>query len=127
VTEKFSTVDSDGNPAPCLQIGAGTAGTASAFIKIKPEAAWGKDVLGLTQNVFTPHIVQMVVENLAAGTFPLTLAKLGEIWGVLTGQGTKAELYVRANASAAVETDITTGNLVLSYQPHLNYPLMANQ
>jgi hypothetical protein len=128
VTESFSTVDSDGNPAPTIQVGAGTAGTASCFIKLKPVAAWGKDALGLTQNVFTPHIIQMVQENVSgAGAYPLTFAKFAEIWGVLTQQGTRAELYTRANGTAAAETDITTGNLTLAFQPHLNYPLMSDQ
>lgn len=128
VTQSFSTVDADGNPAPTIQVGTGAAGSASAFIKVKPAAAWGKDVLGLTQNVFTPHSIQMVIENVsAAGAIPLPYANFAEIWAVLTAQGSRSELYVRANGGASVETDITTGNLKIGFEPHVQYPLMANQ
>lgn len=127
VTQSFSTVDSDGNPAPTIQVGAGTAGTASCFIKVRPIAAFGKDVLGLTQNVYTPHIIQMVQENVSgAGAYPLGFAKFSEIWAVLTQQGTRVELYNRANATAATETDIT-GAPTFAFEPHLQYPMMADQ
>lgn len=128
VTQAFSTVDTDGNPAPTIQVGAGGAGTVSCFIKVKPVAAWGKDVLGLTQNVFTPHVLQVVQEGISgAGAYPLTFAKFGEIWALLVGQGMRSELYTVANGTAAAEAGIAAGNLSLAYQPHLNYPLMSDQ
>src|SRR3954470_4450865 len=89
--------DTDGYPL--INIGPGTAGSASFLIKIAA-ASWpkGLDALGLAQNVFTPHIIQLATEADYAGATdnvadPTTRAQLGLVLGQLFGMGCQLDWY----------------------------------
>lgn len=111
-----------------LLVGAGTAGSDSVFVRISAISTINKDVLGLSQNVFTPHVAQVVVEgNVTAGagadigTWATRLAVLG----CLVAKGVKVELYVRATGNAAAAAGIT-GAPTASFEIHPQYPMMSS-
>lgn len=102
--------DASGNPT--ILLGAGTAGSQSAFIRVLPIASIGTDSLGLTQRSFGPHVIQVVLETSAVANVALMLEsnKL-PVLAEVVGRGTRVELYLRANGGGVVVGDITTGNL----------------
>lgn len=107
VTEGF-----DASGLPTLLVGAGTAGSQSAFIRVKPIDSIGTDSLGLTQRSFGPHVIQVVLETSTIANVALMLEsnKL-PLLGELLGRGTRVELYMSANTNAVDVADITSGNL----------------
>lgn len=117
--------------APTLLLGTGLTTTDSVFIKIAPVTSLQVDVLGLAQTVFTPHVIQMVIEAnyegatdtvLDVGTWATRLAVIG----VLVSKGVKVELYVMANGSTLSASGITSGNLKATFENHVQYPGMTS-
>jgi hypothetical protein len=98
--------DASGNPQ--VTVGAGTAASQSAYIRVISEASSQVDALGLAQRVYTPHIIQLVLET---STIPavalMTEANKFLLLGELLKHGTKLELYMSANANAVDASDIT--------------------
>jgi hypothetical protein len=110
-----------------LTIGAGTAGSDSAFIRITPVASLWKDIVGLPQTVFTPHVAQVVFEANPAGgagadvgTWATRLA----IIGCLVARGIKVEVYFSAN-TAAVSAAAITGAPSASFEAQVQYGFMG--
>ncbi len=113
----------DASANPQVTVGAGTAGTQSAYIRIVPEATIQVDGLGLTQRVYTPHIIQVVLEtSTIAAVSLMTEANKFLLVGELLKHGTKVELYMSANTNAVDVADITSGNLIQTWN-HLWQPL----
>jgi hypothetical protein len=114
----------DSSQNPTLQLGAGTAGTQSAFIRIKPLDSINVDVLGLAQNVWTPHIVQLVLETSSvAGVQLLLMTTLGILMPALASIGARLEVYMSANGTAADASQITAANLKSTFDLQVQYPL----
>lgn len=112
-----------------LMVGAGTAGTDSVFVRFCTVGTIQKDVLGLAQTVFTPHIAQIVIEGnntggagADVGTWATRLAVLGAV----IAKGTRVELYQTANTTAPSASGITVGNLQAAFEIHPQYALMAS-
>jgi len=130
LAKRFATVSSvlfDTDGSPYVLVGAGTAGSQSAIVKVSAEQPLGVDGLGLTPRAFTPHVMQVVLEtstiaNVALMTEANKLALLGEVekWG------TKVELYMSANTNAVDPTDITSGNKKAEWDLHLKWRSMSN-
>ncbi len=130
LAKRFATVsdvkfDTDGSPY--VLVGAGTAGSQSALVKISGEQPLGVDGLGLTPRSFSPHVAQVVLEtstiaNVALMTEANKLAFLGEVEKF----GTKIELYMSANGNAVDPTDISSGNLKATWELHLKWRQMSN-
>lgn len=120
--------DTDG--APLIIIGDGVAGDANAVIKVNT-INWplAKDVLGLNQTVFTPHVIQVATEaNPAggAGADPLSPQQLLSIWGDVLLKGTRAEWYQSTSGVApTASTYGTPSNLKASYD-NLYYPMTSS-
>ncbi len=113
--------DSSGNPT--LAIGTGTTTTQSAFIRVKAITGFGTDILGTTQNVYTPHVIEVALETstIASVAF-LTAANMLNLLGELVQTGVRVDLYLSANGTAPVVGSIT-GAPVASFNGHLQYPL----
>lgn len=129
LAKRFATVsggfDSSGNPT--IQVGAGTIGSQSAFLRVKAVDPIGTDSLGLTQRSFGPHVVQVVLETSSVANVALLLesAKL-PLLAEVCARGTRVELYMSANGNAADVTDITSGNLKIVWNgPLIEFGLMA--
>lgn len=104
-------LDSSGNPT--ILVGAGTAGSQSAFIRIKQQDNIFTDPV--TYNAarsYTPHVTQVVVETSSIANVPLlTGANYAKILTDVLKIGTKVELYMSANTNAPDVADITSSNL----------------
>lgn len=103
--------DTDG--APLLRVGAGTAGSQSALVKVKDIPQIGKDSLGLAQETFCPEVVQVVLEeSTIANVALMTEVNKAQLLNVLVGMGaSKVELYMSANTNTVGAEDLISGNL----------------
>lgn len=117
-TKAFS---SDGSPN--LLIGTGSTDSDSAFVKISAVATIAKDVLGLAQNVYTPHVCQVVFETSSTGATDATRYTL---WATLALKGIRVELYEVAHGTGPSEAAILSTNLKTAFEPHAQYPGMAS-
>lgn len=125
---RFTVLNSfDTSGLPTVLVGAGTAGSQSAFIRVKAIDSIGTDSLGLTQRSFGPHVMQVVLEtstiaNVALMTEINKLPLMAEI----VGRGTRVELYMSANGNAVDVADIIPGNLKATWDGfNLEFGVMA--
>lgn len=105
-------VDSSGNPT--ISVGAMTAGTQSAFIRVKQDydPSLQLDGIGNVQRVYTPHVVQLVVETSTIANVPLlTGANFSMILYEALYPRAKVELYMTANTTPPSVTGISGANL----------------
>jgi hypothetical protein len=118
----------DTDQSPYISIGAGTAASASAMIKVMP-VDWplAQDILGLTANSYTPHKICFVTEARATNGAYLTRAQLILILGQLLLMGSKVEWYESTNGDSPDLDDITAAKLVASFEPDLYYPMISSQ
>jgi len=128
VAEGFDA-STDG-PHPTILVGAGTAGSASVFIRIKP-LAWENsfNVIGQQAQVYTPHVLQLVTEanpTAGAGADILNRQQLLSVLGDARQLGTRIEWYQSANGNAPEVSDITTANLVATYESHLYWTTLSS-
>lgn len=109
-------------------IGAGTAGSDSAFIRVRPVPTIAVDVLGLAQQSFTPHVAQVVFEanvTAGAGADIGTWATRMTILGGLIERGVRVELFFSAT-SVAVSSAAITGAPTAVFNTHSQYGQMAS-
>jgi hypothetical protein len=91
-----------------------------AIVRVKPEASIGKDVLGLPQTVFTPHIIQVLIDANAT-TIPTYGVWALKLFGEACQTGAKVEFY---SSNTLAEGQIVSGNLQSTFDS-IQYPLMA--
>ncbi len=109
---------------PTLSVGTLTTGSQGAFLRIKPLDTIMLDVLGLAQNSFTPHVVQIALEESASAGLPfLTPANFTKILGESMKTGMRVEVYMRTTGTAPAVTDITAANLLVTWDTSIQYPL----
>lgn len=124
--------DTDSNPL--VKVGTGTAGQPGALIKVMP-ISWplAKDILGLTAEIFTPHVIRLNVEANFAGTTDNvadinTWAQQLLLVAAVVSKGARVEVYLSANGTAPNATDINTATLmVASYESNAQYPMVSSQ
>ncbi len=126
ITEGFDSAQN-----PTILLGAAAAKAAGCFIRVK--ADWSDntatvDGLGLTQRVFTPHIVQIAFEaNAEAGgadendvnTWAVLLAVLGTV----LSRGTKVEVWLETAATKPTITTFDTASKKKAEFRDLYFPL----
>lgn len=119
--------DTDG--LPLVRVGAGTAGTQSALLKIKDLPQIGKDSLGLAQETFTPEVVQVVLEeSTIANVALMTEANKAQLLNKVLGLGcSKVELFMSANTNAVGPEDLVSGNLKAEIWGDLKYRQLSGQ
>ena len=125
IARGFSVVAGlDASSNPTLSVGTMTTGSQNCFIRVTPMASINTDILGLAQNVFTPHVVQIALEeSAAAGLAFLLPGSLMKILGECSKTGVRNELYMRATGQAVAVGDITSANLLATWDMSLQYPL----
>lgn len=124
--------DTDGSPL--IQVGAGTAGSAGGIIKVQP-ISWPNalDVLGLTAQIFHPHVIKLGLEANYAGTNDNiadinTAAQLTLLMGIVLTRGTRVEVYQSTNGTAPSATTLADSTkLVASWEPNAQYPMVSSQ
>lgn len=109
-----------------LLVGTGAIGSDSVFARFSAQSTNAKDVLGLAQQVWTPHVIQIVTEANPAGgagadvgTWATRLA----IIGAAVQTGCRVEMYASANGVAVSSAAITGAPLAVF--DSLQYPGMA--
>jgi hypothetical protein len=126
VTESFDT-----NGDPTIFIGALTAGSRSAIIRVKAiDWPLAKDVLGLASTIYTPHVIQLLTESnptAGAGADILTAQDELTLIATIAKRGTLVEWYKTANTVAVTVAAIITGNLKASYDAELYWNMLASQ
>lgn len=122
------SVDADGFPT--IRVGTGIAGAPGAFIRIKQEASINTDVIGHTQTVFTPHIIQLALEANYAGADD-SIADVNS-WSLLLPlvaecilPGTKVEMWLEANGTAPSATTFATPAKKVASFDSLIWPLVG--
>jgi hypothetical protein len=124
-------VSFDTDNLPLVKVGTGVAGAAGALIKLVPQDwALAKDILGLTANVYAPTKAQVLFESnpsAGAGADLMTWAQLLPIIGEVLARGCRTEVYTVANGVAPVAAGIIAGNLRATFDPSVQYGMIANQ
>lgn len=115
--------DSSGNPV--ISVGPGTAGGQNAVVRIIAYPSIGTNSLGIAQDSYTPHVIQIATEASAtAGVDIMTEANKLPILGESLRTGCKVELYQSANLTAPSTATMVAANLVASYDS-LNQALLG--
>lgn len=119
----FDTTD-DANPLVLL--GTQTVGQQNAIVRVKSQVTAEKTSLGLAQRVYSPHIIQVLVEASAtADVAILNIKNLMLLLGEVMKHGVKVELYMSANTTVVAVAEITAANLKQSWD-HLYHPLTSS-
>lgn len=108
LTTVVAGVDASANPT--IAFGALTAGSQSAFIRVKQDydPALELDVIGNTQRRYTPHVIQIVLETSTIANVSLLTAKLfAQMLKDTEKFGTKIEIYMTTNTTAVSVAGIT--------------------
>lgn len=123
------TFDTDGNPL--VKVGTGVAGSKGGLFKILPiDWPLAKDILGLASQVYTPHVVRLVVEGNAsagAGADVNDWTTLIALLGCGLSRGMRFEMYETPNGNAPDPTDFVSGNLKTAFEPNVQYPMVSSQ
>jgi len=123
ITEGFDTDES-----PTIQVGAGTAGSAGGFIKVRP-VDWplAKDSLGLTAPTYVPSVIQIGLEANPAGAgadindWATLMALIGEaVWHNAT-----VEIFNSANGTAPTAATLVAANLQATFDSEIQYPMTS--
>jgi hypothetical protein len=106
-------------------IGTGAAGTQSMVVKSKQIDPVGFDGIGLAARGYSQTVMQLVLEtSTIANTSLLTAANFLPLLGEVLRQGSRVELYMSANTNTVDVTDITSGNLKVTWEPDLQFRTM---
>ncbi len=107
----------DSNGWPSISVGPAGVPTSdnglSAFLEVQPVTSFPQaDSLGLSQNIYTPMQVNIVLEATSSGITGAALTELSAsgqvwLWGAVLPFGTLVSLYLIANGSAPAVGGIT--------------------
>ncbi len=115
----------DASLNPYLILGTNTTTTMSALVLIQGVTGFGKDILGTTQNVFTPHVVKLCFEMSTITNVPYTTIDIMlKIMGEVLKFGVQVDVYLTANT--VMPTAASPGTLIGSFSPHIQYGQMSS-
>jgi len=124
----------DGSGNPTIQLSDGTPATTedTVFIRIVPrDWTLTKDVLGTTQTVYTPNVIQVAVEGPASGLGLerfVSVAHAVAINNAVARRGCRVEYWEEPNGAAPAATTFNTAsNLKASDEPSLYWPMLSSQ
>lgn len=127
LAKRFTTVgpvkqDTDG--LPYVVIGAATAGSQSAVVKIADVALLGKNAIGQdATNYGAPTVAQVVLETSTIASVPLmTMDNLLTLLSTVTKMGARTQIWLSANTNAVDVGDIT-GAAAATWDPSLKWKL----
>jgi hypothetical protein len=127
ITSQTKGQDSQQNPQ--LVLGAGTAGAAGCYIRIIQQPWTAKNVLGLTNDVYTPHVVQVVFEanpTPGAGADINSLATLSTVIAVCARKNTALEIFQETTGAAPGEADCVAGKLQVRLDATIEHGILTN-
>ena len=114
--------DASGNPTINIDDGTPATTEQAAFIRVLEQPSIGLNSVGLAQDSFGPHVVQVVIEASAASAAinRMTQANQMRIWAEVLKLGTKLEVYHADTGAAPVVGDIVSAKLVSTVQDLYN-------
>lgn len=127
LVQGFSAADQ----SPTIVIGAGSAGGANFAIKTTGISwALAQDILGLTANSYTPHVIQLVTEadpTAGAGADPTSRAQLMPVLLQCQLMGARVEWYETAAGTAPTIALLEAGTATLkaSFDPDVYRPMIV--
>lgn len=116
--------DSNANPTITIAKKSGAWATGDQYVVVRiEEYSQGlglTNAMGIAQDSFGPHVIQVLSEAALAGTggvapsgdSVITVANVGRLLVDLFRTGARVEFYVRANGAQPALADITSTNLV---------------
>lgn len=124
----------DTNGWPTISLNDGTAATTedNVFIRVRPRD-WSlqKDIIGNTQVVYVPSVIQVAVEAPASGVGLarfVSVAHALAIFATLAKRGCLLEYWEETNGSVPAITTFDTGSkMKSSIEPELYWPLIESQ
>lgn len=118
--------DTDGSPL--IKVGDGSAGDKGGIVKYAPIDWPAKDILGLTSQIYTPHVCQIAVEAVSsAGAEPNDWATKVLLLGLALSRGTRVEIYESANGTAPSAATIDAANLKATWEASAQFPMIDSQ
>ncbi len=114
--------DASGNPTMNIDDGTPVTSEQCVFVRVLEQPSIGLNSLGLAQDSFGPHVIQVVIEASAATPTINRLTALNQmkLFGEVLKMGTKVELYHTPTGAAPAVGDITAGNLITTWQDLYN-------
>jgi hypothetical protein len=127
LARRFATVsavkfDTDSNPY--VLVGAGTAGSQSAVVKVLDFPILGVDIVGVAaRNYGNPVEIQVVEETSTIAATPLlTAANQIALMGAVALRGARVLVYLTANTVVVAPG---AGTLVATFDPDLKYKQLS--
>lgn len=125
--------DTDGQPLIKIGTQAAGAGSNSATLKLSTEPSIWKNSIGLAQEVYTPHRIQVAYEAVSAtGVTPMTEAIKAKMMVEVFTQGMAVDIYVLATATAPTPANLATAvaaaaGPTVTIVPDISNPLTNQQ
>lgn len=116
--------DASGNPTVAIDDGTPAAGEQAIFMRTIENPSIGTNAVGIAQDSYGPHTVQLVMEGSAGDAAVALVREVSKLrlLGEVLRMGTKVEVYLTANGVAPSVAGIVAGNLIGSFQD-LYFPL----
>ncbi len=124
--------DSSGNPLITLGDGTFNSEDDYVLIRVMPrEWALAKDVLGSNQTVYTPSVIQVVVEGNTNTVGLAPWVAIQNAWAIVATcakRGTLLEYWQSAHTAEPTTTTLATAsNRKASVEAELYWPLLSSQ
>jgi hypothetical protein len=122
------SLDASDSNAAYILVGAGTAGSQSALIKVRESSPLGSDIVGNSAVGYAQVVCQIALEASSVGaTNPeLTIVNLLPLIGELVMRGSRVEVYGTADATAVTTLiGATMSGLKATFDPSVQFRLMA--
>jgi hypothetical protein len=131
LARRFATIGPtqfDANGMPYFVIGAATAGSQSAVVKIQDFLPLGTNAGNLAQAPYgNPAIARICLETSTIAATPLlTGVNQLALLNTVAFRGLRVELYLTANTVAVTEGAIVAGNLVATWDPDQKYKMLQS-
>lgn len=107
-------VDTNGNPTIAIDDGTPAAGEQNVFVRLMPQPSIGLNAVGLAQDSYTPHVIQIAMEATLADAAVSLLREVHKLrlLGEALRFGPRVELYLSANGTAPDVSTLVAANLV---------------
>lgn len=131
LARRFPTVGPlsyDVNGQPYFVIGAATAGSQSAIVRVTDFLPLGTNAINQAQQAYgNPAVLQLLEEtSTIAGTPLLTAVNQLALMSTVAFRGIRVELYMTANTVPVTIGAIVAGNLVSTWDPDQKYKMLQS-
>ena len=123
--------DSNGLPTIALSDGSAATTEDSVFIRVRPrEWPLATDIIGNTQTVYTPSVIQIAVEGPSSGLGLARYVSIAHALAILNAcaiRGTLVEYWEETNGTAPSATTFNTGSKLKASFEDLYWNMQSSQ